>query len=82
MQRKSILGLHRTYYGMLRGGIKGEKGRDQGDLGRKKPGKMEGQMCLVTQMQAGVSTLLWPCLTPDHHSLSHLLIKLHFSFPG
>lgn len=24
-----------------------------------------------------VSTLLWPCPVPDHHSLSCLLIKLH-----
>lgn len=37
MQGKNILGLHRIYYGMFKGGIKGEKkGRDLSNLGMKK----------------------------------------------
>lgn len=38
MQGKCILGLHRTDYGIFRGG----EGMDLGDLGRKKHGKNRG----------------------------------------
>lgn len=42
MLGKSILGWHKMYYGMVRGGTRGGKGMDLGDLGRNNCGKTRG----------------------------------------
>lgn len=42
MQRKSISGLHRSYYGMLSSKEEVGKGKDLGNLGRNKCRKIKG----------------------------------------
>lgn len=41
MQEKSVLRLHKTYYGMCREGTRGGEGMGSGDLGGSKGGKIE-----------------------------------------
>ena len=64
---KSISQLHKTSYGMLRGGTKDGKREGEDD-------KMD--RWLVNQMLVIMFVQL--CPAPDQHSLSCLLMKLHF----
>lgn len=40
--REEHVGLHKTYYGVLRGGTNAGKGRDITGLGKSKYGKIKG----------------------------------------
>lgn len=64
----NILGLHKTYYGMFRGGTQG-KGRDLGDLGRNKRGKIKEKGDKKWQLLASRARLLH-LSGPGHGSLS------------
>lgn len=67
MQGKSILQLHKIYYGVLRGGTK--YGNREGDDDKR-------DRWLVSRLL--VSMFFRLCPAPDQRSLSCLLIKVHF----
>lgn len=77
MPKRSIWGLYKIYYWIIRGGTKSRERDGSRWFGRNKFGKMEelrGKWGWSHVNGAGPYT----CLAPDQPSLSHLLIKPYF----
>lgn len=79
--RKSLLQLCKIYCGMFRGRIKGEEREGSKRAGeeqaRENNGKREKKGSVMS-IVGWPALLFWPFPRPDHHSLSCLLITIHF----